>query len=547
VSAGAGSGRAPEPEEAEAEPEEAEAGRDRTPPGSAAPAPTPSTRERHGLTRRQLLGGAGGGVVALALAGLAGYEWPHPRPAPVKAKTPANEVQGMSFVSRPDLRPPRVLIRHHGSRLSGRGPSNPPYIFLAARTYLSDAESQPGLMVVDRRGALVWFRPLTTLAPFDFQVQEYQGRPVLTWWQGKVVNGYGLGNGELAGTDYKGLLEVRAGDGLQADLHELLLTSRGTALITAFARVSADLSSVGGPSHGTLLTGHAQEVDLATGKLLMDWDSLGHVRLDETYQKYSPGPFDYFHINSIAEAPDGNLIISARNTWAIYKVDRSSGRIMWRMNGKRSDFAMPGPARFYWQHDARPHGTARMTVFDDGATPSEERQSRGLLLSMDEAKRRVTLLTAFEHPAGFLSANQGNVQLLPDGRAFVGWGNQPYFSEFAPDGELLLDGELPIGYHSYRAYTREWSGRPTSPPDVAARGNPAGGNIVYASWNGATEVHRWVVLAGGTPGTLGQVGAQDKSGFETEIAVNSNEPYFAVVALDASGREIGRSAPVRSA
>ena len=545
-----GSMQVPDPEQdrAEAVGGGPEVGRDAGP-GDGAPVPARSTGSRQGMTRRQLLAGAGGGVVALALAGLAGYEWPHPSPATtaVKVKTAANEVQGMSFVSRPDLRPPRVLVRHHGTRLSGSGPSNPAYIFLAARTYLSDAESQPGLMIVDRHGALVWFRPLSTLAPFDFQVQQYRGRPTLTWWQGRVVDGYGLGNGELAGANYKDLLEVKAGDGLKADLHELLLTSSGTALITAFASVGADLSSVGGPSRGTLLTGHAQEVDLATGKVLMDWDSLSHIPLAETYQQYSPGPFDYFHINSIAEAPDGNLIVSARNTWAIYKLERSSGRVLWRMNGKRSDFAVVGPARFYWQHDARPHGPARMTVFDDGATPSEERQSRGLLLSVDEAKRRVTLLTAFEHPAGFLAANQGNVQLLPDGRAFVGWGNQPYFSEFAADGELLLDGQLPIGYHSYRAYTQEWSGRPSAPPDVAARGNPAGGSIVYASWNGATDVRGWVVLAGKTPGSLSQVGAQDKSGFETEIAVNSNEPYFAVVALDASGREIGRSAPVRSA
>ena len=249
------------------------------------------------------------------------------------------------------------------------------------------------------------------------------------------------------------------------------------------------------------MAGHAQEVDLRTGKVLFDWDSLDHVALDETHQAVAGAgtptqPFDYFHINSIAEDADGNLLISARNTWTVYKVDRESGRVLWRLNGKKSDFTMGAGSHFYWQHDARAPASGTITLFDDGASPAEEKQSRALVLAVDTKSMHVRLAHSYLHPAGFLAANQGSTQLLADGRVFVGWGNQPYFSEFAPDGTLLLDGQMPLNIQSYRAFAHDWAGRPAGAPVAAVLENPAGGVVAYASWNGATDISTWTVLAG---------------------------------------------------
>jgi hypothetical protein len=127
----------------------------------------------------------------------------------------------------------------------------------------------------------------------------------------------------------------------------------------------------------------------------------------------------------------------------------------------------------------------------------------------------------------------------------VGWGNMPYFSEFAADGTLLLDGQFPVGDQSYRALTADWTGHPTDKPAVAGRVNPAGGSVVYASWNGATEVDTWTVLAGNSAGTLSRAGSQRRSGFETAITVNTVGPFFAVEAQDSQGRTIGQSATVQ--
>jgi hypothetical protein len=272
------------------------------------------------------------------------------------------------------------------------------------------------------------------------------------------------------------------------------------------------------------------------------------VPVTDSYVPFAGGtkaaPFDYLHINSIAIAPDGDLVVSARNTSTIYKIARPSGDVVWRLGGKRSSFAMGPGATFWFQHHARPQGENVLSIFDDGGSPAKETQSRAILLNLDTGAMRATLTRSYVHPARLLAANQGSMQVLGNGRVFVGWGNLPYFSEFLADGTLVLDGQFPVGDQSYRSFTSGWTGHPTDAPAIAARVNQAGGSTVYASWNGATELDSWTVLAGRTAGHLEEVGSQQHSGFESVITVNSDGPYFAVTALDAGGGALGRSATV---
>jgi hypothetical protein len=501
------------------------------------------------FTRRRFIAKALGWLGVVGLSGLVGYELPRGSKSSGGVQPDYEEIsQIRTFVSRPDLRPPVVKIT---SLLGGKNSTanflQPRFIFVSPRTISKDL-SQPGLMILDRQGRMVWFNPILTESPFDFDAQDYRGHPRLTWWQGQIVSGHGIGVGGLADDTYETVDTVRAGAGLKMDCHELVLTSKGTALITAYEETTTDLSALGGARNAKVWSGHAQEIDLATGKVLLDWSSLDHVGVEESYAAIPSSKnvgYDYFHINSVSEASDGNLLIAARNTWAIYKIHRSSGHIIWRMNGKKSDFTMGPGAGFYWQHDAGMPRPATLTVFDDGAFPSEEKQSRALVLSVDTEAMHVSLDHAYVHPAGFIAANQGSVQLLADGRVFVGWGNQPYFSEFAPDGTLLLDGEFPSPVRSYRAFTRDWVGRPTEPPSIAVRTNAAGGAIVYVSWNGATEIDSWTILAGKDRSSLRAIGSQEWTGFETAAVVNSTGSHFAAVAIDNTGKEIGRSATVK--
>ena len=445
------------------------------------------------------------------------------------------------FRSRPDLRPPIVTILH---RVPGTAPG---YVFLAPKKKVDQA----GPMIIDGSGQVVWFDPLSTGAVTDFKVQHYRGRPVLTWWQGQVETGHGTGSGYVIMDDrYRILKVVQAGNGLTGDIHDFQLTPRGTALMTVFDKVKYDLSDLGGPRDGYVLEGSIQEVSVATGRVLWTWHSIDHVDPGESYLSFGPKggrertPFDYFHINSIAEQ-NGNLIISARHTHAVYEIRKRDGKILWRFGGKRSDFQIGPGAEFSWQHDARPGPGGTMTLFDNASHQSDRTGvSRALLLRVDQANRRVTLLHAYTHDPPLLSTSQANVQRLPDGHVFVGWGSQPYFTEYSLHGRVLLDGRFGSGSDSYRAFKFEWVGRPTSPLAITVVRGRGALRTVYASWNGATQVRRWQIVAGSDAGHLRAVAVAPKRGFETAIPVRTTVRLVAVRAVDSRGAVLGISKSV---
>ncbi len=313
-------------------------------------------------------------------------------------------------------------------------------------------------------GTVLWFNPLT-MGSTNLQMQTYKGAPVLTWWQGDVVNpGYGIGEYQILDSSYQQVATVQAGNGLKGDLHEFIISPQNTALFTIYEQRPEDLSSVGGPSDGQLLDSLFQEVDIATGKVLMHWRASHHVALSESYLTVPQSknkPYDFFHINSIDIDDDGNLLVSSRHTWCIYKIDRSSGEIIWRLNGKKSDFHMGWRTHFHWQHDARHRHSNVVTLFDDGAGPTNaEPTSRGLKLYLNTKKMRAELIEAYTPHPKMLAHYTGSTRVLSNGNVFIGWGNEPYFSEYSANGHLLYQARFPDGVYSYRAIKAPWRFEP---------------------------------------------------------------------------------------
>ncbi len=479
-------------------------------------------------------------VLAVPASGYAGYRYPWwgsaDAPAPVEG--------GRHFASRPDLRPPRVTVTR-GSVPLGAGER----VFLAAKGYARPGPGQEGCLIVDGAGEPVWFEPHDgTEVRMDLRAQTYRGRPVLTWWHGAVVAGHGQGAGTIVDSTYTTVAEVHAVGDERMDLHEFRLTGRGTALVTAYAPRRTDLTAVGGDADGWVYDGVVQELDVATGALVMQWRSLDHVPVTESRQDLGSdgtrsSPFDYFHVNSIAEDADGGLVVSARNTSAVYKVARDGSRVLWRIGGTGSDYAVAPQAAFSWQHCVTPQPDGTLSIFDN-ASADDAPYSSGLVVTVDHAARTVGLRTRFVHGAGLRCDNQGSMQVLADGGAFVGWGAQPFFSRFDAAGRLVWDARLPSSEQSYRAFLGEWTATPAAPPDIAVHPQDAGGAGVYASWNGATEVRSWRMLAGAAPDALGVVAEVPRAGFETFVVVAHPGPWYAAAAVDGAGRELRRSRAV---
>jgi Arylsulfotransferase (ASST) len=457
------------------------------------------------------------------------------------SRPPAQPRDYQHFRSRPDLEPPTITVAAHAPGAS------PGELLLAPYS----GPGQYGPMILDERGALVWFKPLRPAGSraADLRVQSYEGKPVLTWWQDPLITAGSRKSGlVIADSAYRRIAVVRAGNGYQADLHEFEITPRGTALITVYDGIDCDLAPLGGPSAGAVADTLIQELDLKTGLVRYEWHSLDHVPLSDSYALPRPGtrkqPFDYFHVNSIDVMRSGDLLIDARNTWAAYDTDPRTGQVRWRLGGRRSSFKLgPGTVTAY-QHDAREQPNGNITFFDNGASPKVHPQTRVIELSLDTATMTAALVRREEHSPALVAGSQGNLQALAGGDWLVGWGQSPYLSEFSPSGKLLFDAHMPAAYESYRAYRQAWTGRPTTRPAVAVT-RASSHETVQASWNGATDVSSWRVLAGPAKSSLAAVASAPRAGFETSIALPgplSPGSYLSVQALDATGAVIGASA-----
>jgi hypothetical protein len=443
------------------------------------------------------------------------------------------------FQSAPELKAPDIVVTTHAAGTTPGDLFTAPY----------DGPGPNGLMIFEESGNLVWFHPLApNKYATNLQVQQDDGQPVLTWWQGYIPpQGFGQGEEIIENTSYQQIGSVHAGNGFLADLHEFRIMPQDTALLTVFNPIQCNLSAVGGPSGAAVTDSIFQEIDMKTGLVRKEWASLNHVAMSSSYSTATGSsmawPFDFFHLNSIDPLANGRTLISARNTSTLYELNTATGQVLTAIGGKHSNFKLAAGAATAYQHDATVLPSGVISVFDNGGVPQVHSQSRALILSVNPTAKTDTVVAEYEHSnPTLLSGSQGNVESLEDGNVFVGWGAEPYFSEFTAGGQLVYDAHMHGSYQAYRTYRFPWTGAPSEPPAIATSAPSAGKPVtVYASWNGDTRTASWQVLAGPSPQQLAPVASAPRSGFETAITTPAAEAYVAVQALDASGTVLGTS------
>lgn len=317
-----------------------------------------------------------------------------------------------------------------------------------------------------------------------------------------------------------------------------------------------DLTPYGGPKNGFIQDFAIQEIDLRTNQLLFFWDALDHIPLTDSYQSASSATqsdniWDAYHLNSIGLTDSADdLIVSSRSTWTIYRINKPTGNIVWRLGGKQSSFAIESGGEFSWQHDARFLPNNLVSLFDDNSNGSSDPEppSHGLILQLDLGHMTASIYRTYYHDPNISVASQGNLQSLPNGNKFIGWGQSAYYSEFNEAGNtegnpaqnLLYAAQIPSTNYTYRAYRHDWTGKPFYPPSIGLKSSNKH-ITVYASWNGSTATTQWQVFAGSQPKKLSLAGSKAKSSFETAISVKNKGPYFQVKALNSSGEVIGES------
>ena len=365
--------------------------------------------------------------------------------------------------------PPPLTILTHGAD-NGNGD-----IFIEP---FADGGYASGPEIVTPAGKVVWFHPLAAgNFATDFRTQTYLGKPVLTWYQNDV------GGGVIYNDHFQQIATVKAGNGYAMDEHEFLITPWNTALILAYGVTTANLTFIGGAAGQQVLVNVVQEIDIKTGRVLFQWNANESVPYRDSHAPLSTStgqPWDWFHINAVHLDADGNLLVSSRHTWTVYKVSHRTGQVIWELGGKQSSFKLKAARGqvldgageiFAWQHDPESLGNGVYTVFDNEAGTTGQApllsRSRAVTVRLDLRTHIATLVTSDNQPEGLVVGFGGNAQTTRNGDSFVGWDAQPYISEFSPSGKLQFNAEFPSGVTCYRAYRLPW-------PPPAGAAHPLG-------------------------------------------------------------------------
>lgn len=268
------------------------------------------------------------------------------------------------------------------------------------------------------------------------------------------------------------ILDTVGAVGYRTDWHDFLILPNGNYLVIGETSQIIDMSRLvpGGHRSAFVYSFILQEINWVSKEVVWSWNALDHYSiLDATEDVIlTSNSLDPFHINSVALASDGNLVISCRHLDELTKINRSTGEIMWRMGGSKcrnNQFEFVGDTSnnffgFSHQHDPKFLSNGNLLLFDNGSLKPVQ-SSRAVEYEIDEANRRVRKVWEYihpgneENPSGLFVPAMGSVQRLPNGNTLIGWGgsqgapgNVLVLTEVRSNGSLALEIQANLG--SYR-------------------------------------------------------------------------------------------------
>jgi hypothetical protein len=513
---------------------------------------------------------------ALAFLGLAAWNSDN-APLGVSASKSQDESADLfyQFVTRPDIAAPKWDVKIYDEDALAPG-----YWFVAPYKDLKQVSYSAwnGPHIYDGNGELIWsgspmFQHYNT---YDFRATEYDGRHMASL----------ITHVDEAGFIFDSTYQVQktvnmtsnvpdwAADKLRdertANMHEFYVIANGSRVLMltkVFEHTSVEESkTIGFNGNCTAKWEGFKEVDLATGEVLFEWNSHGHIGLDEgtiepvnlLCSRTLPHGYDSPHENAIDKFDDGDYLLSARYTDTIYKISHRDGSIVWRLGGKKSDFHFKDDeATFKRQHFARVLDQNKthtvVSMFDNSVGKAanddvKHARSRGLILALrtDTTPMTAEVVQKFELSERRRIRAKGDLQVLPNDNAFICWSKASELSEHSPDGRVLMEAAFKLrSAGTYRGYKFPWVGQPSAPPDIKSfthQSDNVRNTTVYVSWNGATEVKTWNVYGtNSSDDDVRLITSAKRQGFETMLTFDGYAETIYVEAVDLRGNFLGRS------
>ncbi|GIZ47263.1 hypothetical protein CKM354_001036000 [Cercospora kikuchii] len=479
-----------------------------------------------------------------------------------------------NFVTRPDIKAPLFNVTQHKPERILLG-----YWFVAPYVSLVrepvDAHyyqpCQIGPLIYDGAGNLVWSGACLLENPnaVDFHPFHADGRDYLSMiLYSQTPKGIESSKAIVMDDSLQvsSTYELGSESGMSLNMHEFNVIDNGKTVLHLTKRsIERDITGVKQSSTssqtGRIVDNGFVEVDLASKKILFEWWAADHVPLTDSsgvvsgLTQKAPQGWNWIHMNSVDKNEEGDYMVCARYTDAIYKISGKDGRILWTLGGRSSSFKIPPDLDFSRQHDARfisSSGTEEVISFldnggdDHGSTSSA---SSGLLVSLNTASMTANIINRWPRPSGEITKQRGNFQVLPNGNVFAGWSDNAHISEHSAQGALLMEARWTSErFATYRAWKANFTSIPAERPVVKAFifGTSKEDAILgaYVSWNGATEVDDWRFYGIGRDGQTRILGRMQKTGFETLFQMKGCVAEVYAEAISRDGRVLGKSAAV---
>jgi hypothetical protein len=332
--------------------------------------------------------------------------------------------------------------------------------YIAAPFAMSTFGPVPGgtstdfLGIFDNNGVPVWWYEDTD-SPLDAKLLPNGN---LAWFS---PTGVSVDEGEAVREVRLDGSTVRTVDtvGSPADFHDVQLLPNGNYLLARYFRThGVDLSSCGGSPNGMMIDNEIQEVT-PDGSLVWSWNARDHIPLSELSPRWSHlcsgDAIDAYHWNSV-EADGDDVVVSFRHLDAVYRIDRPTGEIVWKLGGTSTSKSLtilddPEAADdgvMAGQHDARVLADGTVALLDNGTRSN--RPPRAVRYEINEDAKTATLVEDVRDPDAPTSLCCGSVRKMPGGNWVASWGNRPYVTELTPAGERVFRLNFTQGLFSYR-------------------------------------------------------------------------------------------------
>jgi hypothetical protein len=346
--------------------------------------------------------------------------------------------------------PPQPIVKYSGKQQPG-------YYFLVPFK-MSNRNATPStyLMVLNEIGELVFYKQVPAASDFKLHPNG-------------LISYFSRNTRCLLNSRFELIDSVSCVNGIKTDAHDFLILNNGHYVLMGKESIQADYSALHlfmnnkspGSKNAKVEYGVIQELD-ENKKLVFEWRSLDSFRPENAYPAFLNDSLqvDLTHFNSVDVDPYGNFLISARYFNEVFKVNRQSGKIMWRLGGKDNTVKVSNDTtQFLGQHDAHYTSANRFTIFDNGYIPEDgSHNARALEYEIYDGSGIARVIWQYSNPIRIVSRGTGNVQRFANGNTLVNYGQiETYkpnimFEVVTTAGKSLLSIRFKDTLGTYRAF-----------------------------------------------------------------------------------------------